>query len=116
MIEAIEVFEQTGLSRLIKPKMNEVTEEVNYYVRGRRVWLQIFDGAVVQDPADWFNVSLLEEAARFYEWFQRETGQHCTLICREVPHCREASRGHHIYLNIEIDNKVTIAFARTRFP
>ena len=114
---AEEIFRQTGLSRLIKRRMNDMTKRTNYYVRDRRVWPRMFDGIIIQDPTNWFTENLLEEATRFCEWLRLKTGRPCALICREAPQRhRTYLNGHSIYLNIEIDSKVTLFFTRARSP
>jgi hypothetical protein len=102
MKSEVDILAEAGLGRLIKPRMNNVTGQVNYYVRGRCAWPKIFEGEEI-NLHEWFEEGIIEEATRFCRWLQQRIGRRCEATCR---------KGHEeysVYLNIEVDAKLTLS-------
>lgn len=102
MKSEVGILVEAGLGRLIKPRMNNVTGRVHYYVRGRRAWPKIFEGEEI-NLHEWFEEGIIEEATRFCRWLQQSIGRRCEVTCR---------KGHEeysVYLNIEVDAKLTLS-------
>ena len=63
MKSEVDILVEAGLGCLIKPRMNNVTGQVNYYVRGRRAWPKRFEGEEI-NLHEWFEEGIIEEATR----------------------------------------------------
>jgi hypothetical protein len=109
MKSEVDILVEAGLGCLIKPRVNNVTGQVNYYVRGRRAWPKRFEEEKI-NLHEWFEVGIIEEATRFCRWLQQSIGRRCELTCRK------GREEYSVYLDIEVDARVTLAFVHTRYP